>query len=70
MGGRRSGEQNVLGLPAPQRAQALLPENPAERVREIALAAAVRSDDGGNAGLEIELGSLAKRLESVNGERA
>src|SRR5262249_9551639 len=44
----------------------LLAEGPLDRVDEVALAAAVRTDDGGDAVADRERGPLRERLESVH----
>ena len=49
----RAGEDDVLGLAAAQ-GPALLPERPAQAVGEVALARAVRSDDGADARPELD----------------
>jgi hypothetical protein len=47
-------EDDVLHLAAAQGLGALLAEHPADRVGDVALAAAVGPDDGGDAGFEAE----------------
>ena len=47
------GEDEVLHPGAAQRVRALLPQHPADSLTEVALAAAVGTDDGGDAGMEL-----------------
>ena len=61
--GRRPGEDDVLRLVRAQGA-ALLAEGPSQRVGEIALAAPVGTDDGRDAGPELQRGPLGERLET------
>ena len=63
----RAGPDDVLGLARAERA-ALLPERPAERVREIALARSVGPDDGADPGPELHVRSLGERLEALQPE--
>ncbi len=60
----RAGEDDVLGLAQSKRA-ALLAERPSQSVREIALAGAVGSDDGADAGTELDERSLPERFEAL-----
>ncbi len=57
-------EDAVFHLGAAEGLGALLAEHPADGVGDVALAAAVRADDGGHARLEFELGLVRKALES------
>ncbi len=61
-------KDHVLDLLAAKMPRVLLAENPAERVRDVALAAAVRTDDGGDAARERHLGPVHERLEAVEFE--
>src|SRR2546422_2931507 len=60
-----AGEDDVLHRLAAQMARALLAQHPADRVDDVRLAAAVRSDDGGHARRQLEDGPLHERLEAV-----
>ena len=60
----RAGPDHVLGLARAERA-ALLAERPAERVGEVALAAAVRADDRADPAAELDVRALGERLEAV-----
>ena len=64
-----TGEDDVLRLAGPQRA-ALLAERPAQRVREVALAAAVGTDDGADAGPELQPRGFGEGLEADQAELA
>ena len=59
-------EDDVLHPVAAQALGALLAEHPRERIDDVALAAAVRPDDGRDAGVEGQLGSIRKALEAGN----
>ena len=59
-------EDHVLHPLAAQALGALLAEHPGQRVDDVALPAAVRPDDRGDAGVEGELGSIRKALEAGN----
>ena len=59
-------ENDVLHAIAAQALGALLAEHPGDRIDDVALAAAVRPDDGGDAGVEGELGPIRKALEAGN----
>ena len=68
-GGRRLArvaavEDHVLHAVAAQALRALLAEHPGDRVDDVALAAAVGADDGGDARVEGELGAVGKALEA------
>jgi hypothetical protein len=58
-------EDQVLHALAAERLRALLTERPADRFRDVALAASVRPDDRGNAGGDLEDGLLRERFEAV-----
>jgi len=58
-------EYDVLHVVAAEGLGALLAQRPPQRVKDIALAATVRADDGGNPGLQIEGSPVRKGLESV-----
>ena len=55
----RAGEDHVLRLARPERAT-LLAEGPAERIGEVALARAIRSDDGADARIRIRRPSVRR----------
>ena len=57
-------EDHVLHAVAAQALGALLAEHPGQRVDDVALAAAVRPDDGGDALFEGQLGPIGKALEA------
>jgi hypothetical protein len=57
-------EDDVLHPIAAQALRALLAEHPGERVHDVALAAAVRPHDGGDAVVEGQLGTVGKALEA------
>jgi hypothetical protein len=59
-------EDDVLHLVAAQALGALLAEHPGDGVRHVALATAVRADDGRDAMVESQLCPVGKRLESVD----
>src|SRR4051812_614024 len=59
-------EDHVFHAFAAQALGALLAEHPGQRIDDIALAASVRPDDGGDAGIEGELGSVRETLEAGN----
>ena len=58
-------KDDVLALAAPQRQHALLAERPTNGVCQVALAAAVRTDNRGNAPGESQLGPGRECLEAV-----
>ena len=58
--GRRAVEDHVFHLLSAESLGALLAESPANGVRDVGLAAAVRADDAGNAGEDLDLGPLGK----------
>src|SRR3989449_3583753 len=62
---RVAGEDDVLHRLAAEMARALLAQHPADRVDDVRLAAAVRSDDGGHPRRQLEDGPLHERLEAV-----
>ena len=57
-------EDDIDELRAPERRRALLAENPADRVGNVGLAAAVRTHDGYKARIEGELRLIGEALES------
>jgi hypothetical protein len=61
-------EDHVFHAIAAQALGALLAEHPGDRVDDVALAAAVRADDGGDAVVEAELGAIAEALEAADVE--
>ena len=64
----RSRPDDIFRLARAERAS-LLAERPAERVRQVALARAVRSDDRADAAAELDLGPLRERLEPLDTQR-
>src|SRR4029450_5071214 len=64
--GIATAEDHVLHLVAPQALGALLGHPPGDGVGDIALATAVRADDGRDALIEGQLGAIGKRLEAVD----
>jgi len=72
-GGRRlprvaAAEDHVFHLVAAQALRALLAHHPRDGIGDIALAAAVRTDDRGHALIEGELGPIGERFEAVDFE--
>ena len=61
-----AGEDDVAGLLRAQQAEALLAQAPAHGVDDVALAAAVGPDDGGDARIEEKLGAAGKGLEALD----
>ena len=61
----RAAENDVLHLAAAQRLRRLLPQHPAHRVRDVALARAVRPDDGRDAVVEAELCAVGEGFEPL-----
>src|SRR6185436_9280218 len=61
---RAAVEDHVLHRRAAQALHALLAEHPVDRVRDVALAAAVRAHDAGHAALEGQLLAVAEALET------
>src|SRR5262249_4145265 len=61
-------EQHVFHPLAAQALRALLSHHPRDRVGHVALAAAIRTDDGGHAMVEGELRAIGERLEAVDFE--
>ena len=59
-------ENEVFHPVAAQALGALLAEHPGERVNDIALAAAIRPDDGGDSGVEGQFRPIRKALEAGN----
>ena len=70
---RRAGvgavEEHIQHLGAAQRRGALLAEHPADGVGDVALAAAVRPDDGDQSGLEMQLRAVGEALEARHFQR-
>ena len=62
---RRAAEDDILHFRAAQRARGLLAEHPADRVRDIRFAGAVRTDDRGHAAEKFDLRAVGKRLEPL-----
>jgi hypothetical protein len=65
----RAVEDQVLHAVAAEGPGALLAQCPPHRVRQVGLAAAVRTDDSGNPRQDLHLGPLAERLEAVQHDR-
>ena len=63
-----AGEDHVVHLAAAQPARRGLAHDPAQRVDQIRLAAAVGPDDAGQARLDQQLGRVPERLEAGRGE--
>ena len=59
------GEDDILHIGATQRFGALFPEHPPHRIRDIALAAAVRSDDSHDSAVKFQRRLVRKGFESV-----
>ncbi len=66
---RGAREDDVVHLPAAQRARALRSQHPGNRVDEVRLARAVRADDHRDPWLEVERGLLRERLEALDRQR-
>ena len=64
----RSAEDHILHLAAPQRLAGLLAHDPANRVGDIGLAGAVRTDDGGDVLAECEHRFIGKRFKPLQFE--
>src|SRR5690606_10852043 len=64
----RALEDDVGHLVAAQAARALVAQHPLERVDHVGLAAPVRADDAGEAGVELQLGAVGERLEAAADE--
>ena len=63
----RAGEDHVFHAGAAQGSGGLFAEHPTDGVADVGLAAAVRTDDGGDAfSVEAEFGALAERFESLH----
>ena len=62
--GAGAGEDHVVHLGAAQAARRGLAHHPAQRVDQVRLAAAVRTDDAGQPRLDRELGRMHERLEA------
>ena len=62
-------EDHVLHPLAPQRLRALLTEGPAQGIGDVRLAAAVRTDDGGDAREDLELRPVDEGLEAEERDR-
>ena len=61
--GSRAVENNLLHLLTPEALGTLLAEDPAEGIYDIALSAAIGTDDAGNPGMKIEGGLISERFE-------
>ena len=76
LGGARAGdpvparEDHVLHQLPAHRQRGLLAERPQHCIGDVRLARAVRADDHGHAGAELELGSLREGLEALHRDRA
>ena len=64
LAGVAAAEDHVLHPVAAQALGALLAEHPGDGVDDVALAAAVRADDGGHARVEPHVGAIGKALEA------
>ena len=62
---RRAAEDDILHFRAAQRPRGLFSEHPADRVRDIRFAGAVRTDDRGHAAEKLDLSAVGKRLEAL-----
>ena len=60
-------KDDVFGLPKPKRTT-LLPQRPTQGIGEVALARSVWSDDGADAGAELDQGSFPKGLEALKAQ--
>ncbi|MPN00538.1 hypothetical protein SDC9_147733 [bioreactor metagenome] len=65
LSGFRAVKDHILHLGSPQSFGALFAQHPAHRICDVALAAAVGADDGGNPALNIDLRFFCKRFESI-----
>ena len=63
-------EEDVVGLLRAQLGRRQRAGRPDDRVGDVRLARAVRPDDDGDAGLELQLQRVGKRLEAAQAERA
>ena len=61
---RAAAKNYVFGAIAAESTHALFAQGPADGVGHVALAGTVRSDDGGDAGIEFEPGPAGEALES------
>ncbi len=66
----RAREDHVLHRLPAHRERRLLAERPQHGVGDVRLAGAVRPDDHGHAGAEVELGPAGERLEALHRDRA
>ena len=64
-----AGEDDVLHFAAAEGLGRLLAKDPADAVEDVAFAAAVGADDGGDSGMEFEGGAVGERLKSNDVER-
>ncbi len=64
-----AGKDDVLHLTTAQGFGRLLAEDPANRVENVALTAAIRADDGGDALVEFKRGAIRERLKTDDVER-
>ena len=62
----RAAEDDVFHLAAPEGLGALLPQDPADGVHDVALAAAVGADDGGDAPAEVHERLVRKGFETLD----
>src|SRR4051812_35531948 len=62
-------KNDVLHLATAKGLRALFAEHPADRVRDVALAAAIGPNDGGDAWLETEGGVVGETFKAVEFER-
>jgi hypothetical protein len=66
--GRGAAEDHVVHVAAAQPPRRRLAHDPLQRFDQVRLAAAVRPDDSGQAGLDQKLGRFDERLEAVQAE--
>ncbi len=64
-----AGKDDVLHFAAPKRLGRLLAEHPADAVQDVALAAAVGPDNGGDSRVKFERGAVRERFKSDDVER-
>ncbi|MDI2023248.1 hypothetical protein PJL18_03796 [Paenarthrobacter nicotinovorans] len=65
---RGSGEDDVFHFSAAQCFCALLAHDPGQRIHHVGFAGSIGTDDGSDAGLEVERRGRRKRLESADGQ--
>ena len=65
-----AGEDHIIHLACAERARALLAHRPAQRLHHVGLAAAVRADNAGQAGVDFHADGFGETLESDNAQAA